>query len=201
MNRTDNGITENNPAATLVKIEKDLAKILPERRFRHTQGVRYTAAALAMAYGEDIYKAELAGLLHDCAKYHSDEEFLAIAEENGIEVSEAERIDPQLLHAKCGALFAKECYGVTDEDILSSIRYHTTGHAGMTRLEEIIFTADYIEPGRTHDPDMPRIRQTAFSDLSKAVCIILENTVRYLQSKGRPYDPVTEEARNYYQAM
>ena len=50
------------------KISKKLMKELDEDRYRHTQGVMYTSAALAMRYGADLKKALLAGLLHDCAK-------------------------------------------------------------------------------------------------------------------------------------
>ena len=52
----------------LQKIRKQLSKALDNKRYEHTQGVAYTSAALAMRYGEDVKKAELAGLLHDCAK-------------------------------------------------------------------------------------------------------------------------------------
>ena len=50
------------------KMKKTLKKYLDAGRFEHTEGVMYTAAALAMRYGEDIEKAQVAGLLHDCAK-------------------------------------------------------------------------------------------------------------------------------------
>ena len=40
-------------------IKADLKEKLPKKRYEHTLGVAYTAAALAMCYGEDILKAEL----------------------------------------------------------------------------------------------------------------------------------------------
>ena len=53
-----------------------------EDRYYHTQGVRYTAVALAMAHGEDYQKAELAGLLHDSAKNIPDPKKIKLCEKN-----------------------------------------------------------------------------------------------------------------------
>ena len=44
-------------------IRKHLKKKLDPRRFEHTLGVEFTCAALAMRYGYDIKKAQLA----DCS--------------------------------------------------------------------------------------------------------------------------------------
>jgi len=52
----------------LNKIKKTLKKELDKDRYEHTLGVMYTSACLAMANGYDMEKAQLAGLLHDCAK-------------------------------------------------------------------------------------------------------------------------------------
>ena len=73
--------------------------ILKPSRFEHSLGVSYTAAALAMRYGADVYKARVAGILHDCAKYLSDDEQIAFAKEKGIELTEAEIENPALIHA------------------------------------------------------------------------------------------------------
>ena len=48
--------------------QKKLKHEMDEGRYQHTLGVMYTCAALAMRYEYDIQKAQLAGLLHDCAK-------------------------------------------------------------------------------------------------------------------------------------
>ena len=49
------------------EIQDKLKIALDEPRYEHTVGVMYTAGCMAMAYGYDIKKAMLAGLLHDCA--------------------------------------------------------------------------------------------------------------------------------------
>ena len=113
--------------------------------------------ALAMRYGQDLDQAELAGLLHDCAKYFNDEEIIKKCRKHGIEVSEAELRAPAVLHAKYGAWLAKNRYGVSDPEILSAIRWHTTGKPDMTTLEKIIFIADYIEPNRAPFPGLDHL--------------------------------------------
>jgi len=179
-------------------IIKELHKTLDGRRFTHTMGVAYTAACLAMSIGFDQDRAFLAGLMHDCAKYLSDREFIQYCEKNKIEISEVERANPALLHSKAGAHLAREKYGVTDSDIISAVRWHTTGHPDMSTLEAIIFTADYIEPNRTHDPELPQIRKEAFDDLEKAIYHIYRNTMEHLKTSAKTLDPMTEEAYGYY---
>ena len=153
----------------LRKIRKAVQKAQDAKRFEHTLGVEYTAAALAMRYGSDIDSARAAGLLHDCAKCLSDEKRLSICRKNHIPVTEVERKNPFLLHAKAGAYLAREKYGIKDPDILNAIRSHTTGRKNMSLLEKIIFVADYIEPGRKHAPNLTDIRKLAFLDINRAM--------------------------------
>ncbi len=116
--------------------------------------------------------------------------------------SEIEKKQPSLLHAKLGAAFAKEVYGITDEEILSAIRWHTTGKPGMTDLEKIVFIADYIEPGRKMLPRMEEIRKESFQNLDKAMYLILDNTLSYLKegnAKDRDtIDSYSVDAYDYY---
>lgn len=182
----------------LTKMQTELEKYLDVRRFEHTIGVRYTCAALAMCYGYDITKAEVAGLLHDCAKCIPATEKLRLCAVNNIEITDSERENPFLLHSKLGAWIAKEKYGVDDEEILDAIRYHTTGRAEMTLLEKITYIADYIEPLRNKVTNLNEIRALAFQDIDKAMCVILENTLMYLKNADRNIDSTTEVAYNYY---
>lgn len=167
-------------------------------RFEHTLGVEYTAAALAMRYDCDVRNAQIAGLLHDCAKCLSDRERLEICKKQGIPMTKLEKRNPFLLHAKVGAYLARKKYGVKDKDILNAIRNHTTGRQGMSLLEKIIFVADYIEPGRKHAPDLTKIRKMAFTDLDMAMVKILQDTLDYLNASGGELDPMTEITWRYY---
>ena len=181
-------------------IEKKLQDVLKKKRYAHTLGVRYTAAALAMRHGCSVEKAQMAGLLHDCAKGYSGEELLALASKYGLDISKAEMKTPHLLHAKVGAYLAEYEYGVTDEDILNAIRFHTTGKPGMTMLEKIVFIADYIEPNRRMLKGLPRCRALAFENLDVAMYEILKSTLEYLcgQEETEGIDETTRSAYEYY---
>lgn len=175
-----------------------MEKVQDRKRFEHTLGVEYTAAALAMCHEASVADARIAGLLHDCAKCLSDGGQLSVCEKSGIPVSELERRNPFLLHAKVGAYLARKKYGVEKEDILNAILYHTTGREGMSLLEKIIFVADYIEPGRKKAPNLEEIRRLAFRNLDEAMIKILEDTLSYLDGSGGEVDPMTETTLRYY---
>ncbi len=176
----------------LKKIRNAMEKLQDAKRFEHTLGVEYTAAALAMRYGEDIKNARTAGLLHDCAKCLSDKKRLSICRKNKIPMTELEKKNPFLLHGKVGAYLAKQKYGIKNQDVLNAIRNHTTGRQGMSLLEKIVFIADYIEPCRKHAPNLAEIRMLAFVDIDKAMLKILEDTLNYLKDSGGDIDPMTE---------
>ena len=189
------------------KIKEKLSKKLSVKRFDHTIGVSYTAAAMAMRYGLNVDRAAMAGLLHDCAKYMTDDELIEKCAKYGIECSETELRNGYLLHAKLGAYLSKEKYGIEDEEICSAVRYHTTGKPAMSVLEAIVFTADYIEPGRKVLPNFKLIRSMAFVDLDEAVYLILKNTLSYLndekeaEQSQKEIDKHSVEAYKYYKKI
>lgn len=183
---------------TQSELEAQLKKELDKERYRHTIGVMYTAGSLAMAHGENLEKALLAGLLHDCAKCIPNEKKLKLCKKAGIPITEAEEKSPFLLHAKLGAYLAKENYDVTDEEILHAIRVHTTGAPGMNRLDQIIYIADYIEPNRNKAENLPLVRSMAFTDLEKTMQQILRDSLQYLSHSKETIDPMTEETYRYF---
>ena len=184
-----------------INLIRELESELAYGRFVHTLGVSGTASALAMCYGEELDKAELAGLLHDCAKCMNLSKMLKICEKAGVELSDLEKKSVSLLHSKAGAVLARDKYGVNDEDVLNAIRYHTTGRPGMSLLEKIIFVADYIEPGRFSAKNLPLVRKMAFADIDEALLKILYDTLVYLNSTGNTVDPMTQKTYDYYKRL
>lgn len=180
-------------------IRRSLKKKMDPLRYEHTLGVAYTAMCLAMKYGEDLYKAEMAGLLHDCAKCYPNEVQLTKCEKYNISITEVEKKNPSLLHAKLGAFLAMNKYGVTDMDIINAILNHTTGKPAMTLLEKIIFVADYIEPRRDKAPNLDMIRRLAFEELDAAVCVILKSTLDYLKNRDVVIDDMTVRTYEFYE--
>ena len=180
------------------EIRKHLKKKLDAYRYEHTLGVEFTCQALAMRYGYDLDKADLAGLLHDSAKRFEDPVMLQKCLDRNIPVTAEEERDPSLLHAKLGAWMAEHKYEVDDPEILSAITCHTTGKPGMSLLDKILYVADYIEARRDKAEDLPVIRRLAFEDLDEALYQILEGTLNYLGSKGAFVDPMTQKTYDYY---
>lgn len=183
---------------TVMSISEQLKKELDTARYEHTLGVMYTAGCLAMRYGEEMEKALLAGLLHDCAKCISHSEKIRLCEEHQIPVNETERRNPGLLHAKLGAFLAETKYGIKDPDILRAIASHTTGRPKMSLLEKITYIADYLEPGRETAENLPLARERAFVDLEECLFLILEDSLNSLKKRKIPIDPMTEETFLYY---
>lgn len=180
-------------ATELKKLRKEMEKELTSKRYEHTLSVAYTAASLAMVHDVDTESALIAGILHDCAKCFSAKKLVSLCKKHNLPVSEVELQNPSaLLHAKAGSFLAKEKYGINDEDILNAIKYHTTGRPDMSKLEKIIYIADYIEPGRTHAANLKQIRKTAYEDLDKALFRILEDTLAYLHSTDGRIDSMTK---------
>ena len=180
------------------KLRKELEKQLKPDRFDHTLGVAYTSASMAIVYGADVQKALIAGMLHDCAKCMSHEEQVKICEKNKIDITDVERRNHSLLHAKVGVYIAKTKYDISDPEILSAIRWHTTGKDNMSLLEKIVYIADFIEPNRKQLEDMDIIRKEAFTNIDRCLAHILYNSVVYLKTIGKECDDATMTAYEYY---
>ncbi|MBP7175949.1 MAG: bis(5'-nucleosyl)-tetraphosphatase (symmetrical) YqeK [Thermoclostridium sp.] len=180
---------------TVTEMKSKLMGVLSHKRFKHSIGVMDEAGRLAEHYQQDVKKAEIAGLLHDCAKYIEADEAISMLISYGEQPDEIQSISFQLLHGLLGYYVAREQYEVTDESILQAIYWHTTGKAGMTPLEKIIFIADYIEPNRAFS-GLDEIRKIAYADLDLCVQLCADSTIRYELSKGRLLHPLTIETRN-----
>lgn len=185
----------------LKNINSSLKSSLDKERYLHTVSVSYTAMCLAMRYEVDLHKAEIAGLLHDCAKCISNEKKLKECQKHNIRISDAEQRKPDLLHAKLGAFIAMDEYEVDDKEIINAILKHTTGAPNMTMLEKIIFVADYIEPRREKAENLPFLRKLAFEDIDACVYFILEDTLSYLKKKQCVIDTMTDKAYEFYKTL
>lgn len=180
-------------------IRKRLKKKLTPERYEHSLSVSYTAAALAMRYGYDLDRAELAGLLHDCARQFDNQVIYEKCLEKGLEVTEDEEKNKVLLHARYGSYMATHKYGIDDPDILSAIEYHTTGRPDMSMLEKILYIADYIEPRRNKAANLEHMRRLAFIDLDEALVEIMTGILEYLDETGASIDNQTKEACRFYE--
>lgn len=184
----------------IYSLYKKMEKKLGHHRYIHSVGVAGIASALAMKYGENIYKAQIAGILHDCAKCYSDEELVSLCRKQNIGITDFEEKNGFLLHGKYGAYMAENKFEIKDADILNSIKWHTTGRENMSLLEKIVFISDYIEPTRNKASNIHTIREMAFNSesINKPLIMIMHDTIDYLKKTGSNIDITTMKAYEYY---
>ncbi len=177
-----------------------LKKNLNEKRFAHTMGVAQTAQSLAEKWGANTQDAFLAGLVHDCAKEVPLDKTIELLEQDGVKLGEMEKRSPGILHAPLGAILARDIFGIANEDVLSAVRYHTTGRENMTLLEKIVYVADFIEPNRPYK-EAEIIRLIAEEDIDKAVLCETDMVIKFNIDKGRFIHTDTIKTRNYFLIM
>lgn len=159
------------------------------KRLPHIRGTEEEAVKLALRWGADPEKLRRAAILHDCTKYLSLEEHLAICDRYGIALDALERGSEKLLHSKSGAALAKYIFG-QDDEIFQAILYHTTGRADMSLAEKILYLADYMEPCRDF-PEVDAMRKLAYEDLDRAVLMGVRLSIREMLERNRVVHPNT----------
>ncbi|MEE0869619.1 MAG: bis(5'-nucleosyl)-tetraphosphatase (symmetrical) YqeK [Ruminococcus sp.] len=135
---------------SITEYKKIIKSMMSENRYNHCVNVSKEAVKLAKRYGADEEKAAVAGILHDITKEMPKEEQLQIMLDSGIILDDIQKNAPKLWHGISGSVYIKKHFGIEDEDILNAICYHTTGRAGMSLLEKIIFVADFTSEERTY---------------------------------------------------
>ncbi len=193
----------------LSELREAVKHLMSEERYRHTLGVERAAVKIA-EYCAPRLKSELAAaaLLHDAAKELGHEELLKIIMKNRSVTAEDIK-SPKLYHAFAAPYIIKRDFShFADKRILSAVFNHTTGRAGMTLFDEIIFVADYIEDTRKY-PECIKAREALFSSFDKKSrrnnilalhrCALAEiiNTESHLLKKGEPLNSRTAKSKEY----
>ena len=160
------------------ELRRCVKEYLTEKRYGHTLGVEREAAHLGEIFlPEEVLKLRCAALLHDITKKLSYEEQTALCREFEIDLCEEELAAPKLLHAKTAAALVKRDFPqYAHEDVVSGVRWHTTGYAGMTVFESIVYLADYIEDTRTFE-DCVKLREYFYREIANAKTDEEKNTV------------------------
>ena len=168
---------------------------LDSARLNHSFGVSRAARKLALQYGANADKAELAGLLHDVMKNAPKEEQKSVIERGGHKLTAVELANSKVWHAMAGEAFLRLKTDIDDPEILSAVRRHTTGAAGMSLLDKIVYIADFISEERDY-PDVATVRALAAESLEKAIIYTTTYTIRDLAQKGLPIHPDTVDGYN-----
>lgn len=166
-------------------------------RYKHTLGVVKMAKRLAKQYDVDVYKAMLAGYLHDYCKYDTEEDLADLIQEK--DYYECERF-PVLKHSYASAEFYKREIGA-DEEVYQAIRNHVFGRLEMSRLEEIILISDYTEVNRTY-PSCIHCRLVLVSmGIEKAIWESTRLTIEFLKKRNIEPHPLQVEVGKYYERL
>jgi predicted HD superfamily hydrolase involved in NAD metabolism len=170
---------------------------LNPKRLYNSICVAEKAKHLAEKYGSDVEKAYTAGLVHDIMKNQSAEEMLQLIEDDGQVLSDSEKAITVTLHSIAGEIFLRKNLNVTDEELLSAVRWHTTGKEDMSLFEKIIYVADLVSDDRDY-PDVEEVRQLAEEDLDKTLLRGLSFTIEDNAKKHKLIHTDTVKAYNYY---
>jgi len=165
--------------------------MMTPERFTHSVGVAETARLLAHEFNGDPEKAYLAGILHDIARDLAPEALLREAAKKGIILEEGEKACPTLLHGKVAACIAQRELGIRDQEVLRAISSHVTGRPGWTRLEQVVYLADKVEPARDY-PGVEKVRSLLEKgDFEGALLEALANAIIYVTQNQGFLDPKT----------
>ncbi len=166
------------------KLINRLKNSLPEERFSHSLRVAEIATKLAEHYKLNSEKAYIAALLHDCSRFLKPYQMLKHAKRLNFEIGEAELDEPKLLHAGLSAYFAKQDYGIEDDEIFSAIRSHTVGNSNMSDLDKIVYLADHIEEERSYN-GIEKVRALAYQNLDQAVVESMNCMPEFLKKENK----------------
>lgn len=190
-------------ATDLPALQQWLKERLNHERYEHSVGAQLKAAELAQHFqlsAADQQKAAVAGLLHDAAKQVGSLELFDACKKMNLMLNDADMRSPQTIHPFVSAEMVKRELGITDNDILNAIRYHTTGRARMSTIEKVVFVADKIEDNTRNPLYCQRINQliqtNTLDSLDVATLTILDSSIAFLIEKGLVVHSRTLEARN-----
>ena len=172
---------------------------LSEKRWTHTKNVKKMAVKLAKRWGADPEKAAMAAILHDSVKEMPKQELLQIFADNAIMAESAPQRPSPVWHGIAAAILAETQWGITDPEILSAIRCHTTGKPDMSKLDKILYLADMTSAERDW-PGVEELRALEMEDLDRALCDALKRSIDFVEEKNGTLDPESVAAYEYAKA-
>lgn len=183
----------------MIKYEElcsEVKNVLSEKRFKHSERVVKRAIEYAEIYNVDIETVKLVAISHDIAKELSEEQNQKYISKYNIELDDMEKLNKSLLHAIIGSYICKEKYNFTD-DMVNSVRYHTTGRENMSMLEKIIYLADTTEEGREEYLKNECV-DTIKKDIDKGMMEVSKWVINKLLKSDKVIHLDTIKCYNYY---
>lgn len=178
------------------EVRSVMKELLTKKRYLHSEAVALRAVELSVIYGVNFEveeKAYFAGLVHDICKDMPSEHQLEIIKKGTLKITDSEIPSRSLYHSKAGAEYIISEFGVTDEDIINAVRYHTDARTGMSELEKIVYIADLTSSDRDYN-DVEVMREISQRDKNEAMRYALEFIVGDLKRRGLVVSDNTREA-------
>ena len=194
----------------LAELREAVGKVLSPKRYNHTLEVEKMTEKLCELYCPDkLLDLRAAALLHDITKEYDNKVHISMLSKPGIEFTKEESLAPKTFHARTAALLIPEIYPeFADDDVVSAVRWHTTGRADMSITDKVLYLADYIDMSRTF-ADCVTLREYFFSKdlasmdederirhLDRTLLLSFDMTIKGLLSDGTVVNRDTINARN-----
>jgi nicotinate-nucleotide adenylyltransferase len=167
----------------LVFLENAVCRSLNPSRFLHSRNTALLAWDLCLRYGLDPRAGYLAGITHDMCKSMDSRELIRLASADCGGISDLEARKPDLLHGRAAAALLRDHYGITDQEILDAVRFHTAGSPGMGDLAKVVYIADKIEVSRKNVEEDLR-EMSASAGLDELFAAVVKDSVVWLRSRG-----------------
>tara|TARA_Y100000996_G_scaffold415391_1_gene409779 strand:- start:761 stop:1345 length:585 start_codon:yes stop_codon:yes gene_type:complete len=182
----------------LTKIEETILG-LPKGLQEHITRTRNVACDIASFYSIDISKCDTAAAAHDIVRHLTPNELLDCAKKYLVEINELYRRQPILLHGPVAAKIIEVDYFCKDYDIISAVKYHTTGRPNMGDIEKVVFIADKIEPRKIKkNPSLKPVEELIFKDINLAIKEYLSVRFKILLDSNALIDPVAVDTWNNF---
>jgi len=165
------------------EIRKYIEMNLSRSRLEHSLSTALICVELCSRFGIDETKGRIAGIAHDISRETPVDEKIISSIQDEYSISKEEELNPVLLHGRIGASMLKLKFNLEDKEILQAIRWHTTGHPDMGELGQILFIADYIEPGRKHITNTIRASIMQLN-LNEMTLRVLNDQTAHLRESG-----------------
>ena len=194
----------------LTALRETVVRRMSPKRYAHTAAVEDMVTRLAALYcPESTGVLRAAALLHDVTKEYDVSLQIKLLEEAGEPVPAEVTFAHKTLHARTAAALIPTHYSAFNcEEVVSAVRWHTTGRAAMTLGEKLLYLADYIDESRIF-PDCVRLRsyfwganpesmsmEERLVHLRRTFIMSFDMTMRALINEGAIISPDTAFARN-----
>jgi len=161
--------------------------------FKHCQDVANCAVNLSDK--SDTQSLYISGLLHDISAFIPKNRRLEVSRSLSIPILAEEEEFPLLLHQKLSAYIAKECFEISDTQILNAIECHTTLKSDFTDLDITLFLADKIAWDQLGTPPYLYKLENKLAESKEAAALVYINYL--LDNNIKVVHPWLRDAQNY----